>query len=384
MSSAGADAQTAGSDELIRVFGSLLGPEELAEIRDCIDRQWIGMGPKTAALEAALARHLKVDELVLLNSGSNSLQMAIHLLGIPPGSGAEIIVPSFTWVACASAVMLCGHRPVFCDVDEATMNIDPESVARVISPRTAAIMAVHYAGLPARMDRLLEYGLPVIEDAAHAIDSRLGDRACGTIGDMGVFSFDSVKNLAMGEGGGLVARDPRLVKRARDLRLCGVASTGFESARRHDRWWEHEILAAFPKMIPSDLCAAVGLAQFHKLSASQHRRAALWNHYQQELAGIDWIDCPPEAQAGDRHSYFSYCVRILNGRRDELAQSLLQQGIYTTVRFHPLHMTQLYGDGVKLPVSERLAEVALNLPLHPRLSDHDLERVIDALRRFKK
>jgi len=383
MNRATADVAARERQKLIHVFGSLLGEEELDEIRDCIERQWIGMGPRTAELEASLARHLGVDDLVLLNSGSNSLQMAVHLLGIPSGTGAEIIVPSFTWVSCASAVMLCGHRPVFCDVDEVTMNIDPESVARAIGPQTAAIMAVHYAGLPADMEALQAFGLPVIEDAAHAIDSRLNEKACGTIGEFGVFSFDSVKNLAMGEGGALVARDPDLMRHARNLRLCGVASTGFASAQQNARWWEHEIVDAFPKMTPTDIGAAIGLAQLRKLPASQQRRAAIWSRYQQAFVNVDWIDCPPEAQPRDRHSWFTYCVRVRNGKRDALAKYLLDLGIYTTVRFHPLHLSPVYGSRVTLPVSERLSEVALNLPLHPRLSDDDVDRVIDAVRRYQ-
>ncbi len=382
MNRAETDKKKRSSEELIQVFGSLVGTEELAEIRDCLDRQWIGMGPKTAELESSLAAHLGVEDLVLLNSGSNSLQMAVHLLDVPPGTGAEIILPSFTWVACAAAVVMCGHRPVFCDVDEATMNIDPDSVVRAIGPKTAGIMAVHYAGLPADMDRLLAFGLPVIEDAAHAIDSRLGSKACGTMGDLGIFSFDPIKNLAMGEGGAVVARKPEVLQRARDLRFCGVASSGFASACKRNRWWEHEIIGAFPKMTPSDLCAAIGIAQFRKLPSFQERRAAIWNRYQQGLADINWIDRPKEAQAGDRHSYFTYCVRIKNGRRDALAHALMEQGIYTTLRFHPLHMNPVYGGEVSLPVSERLAETALNLPLHPRLSDADVDRVIDCVRRF--
>jgi len=367
---------------MIQVFGSLLGREELAEISDCIDRQWLGMGPRTAELEMALAAHLGVEDLVLLNSGSSSLHMAVHLLDIPAGTGAEIILPSFTWVACASAILMCGHRPVFCDVDERSMNIDPASVERLIGPRTAAIMAVHYAGLPAPLDALSEFRLPLIEDAAHAIDSRLGERACGTIGDIGVFSFDSVKNLAMGEGGGLTARDPGRLLRARDLRLCGVARTGFESAQREERWWEHEIVAAFPKMTPSDLCAAVGLAQFCKLAECQKRRAAIWDRYQNELREFEWLSCPVDAPPQDRHSFFTYCVRVKGGRRDKLARYLLERGIYTTVRFHPLHLSPVYGCPAPLPVTERLGREALNLPLHPRLSDADVDRLIDALRQF--
>jgi len=366
----------------IQVFGSQLDREELAEVSDCISRQWIGMGPKTAALETSLAAHLGVDDVVLLNSGSSSLQMAVHLLGIPPGTGAEIILPSFTWVACASAIVLAGHRPVFCDVDPASMNLDPQSVAAAVGPRTAAIMVVHYAGLPAPMQPLLDFGLPVLEDAAHAIDSRIGERACGTLSELGIFSFDSIKNLAMGEGGAVVARDPERARLARDLRLCGVPSTGYAAARQSERWWEQEILAAFPKMTPSDLCAAVGLVQLRKLPQHQERRAAIWDYYQQEFADLDWLVRPLDASPGDRHSHFTYCVRVTNGRRDALAHALLERGIYTTLRFHPLHLNPVYGHQVSLPVTERLAGEALNLPLHPRLSDSDVNRVVDNVRRY--
>jgi len=368
--------------KFIQVFSSQLGSEELDQVRDCLERQWIGMGPKTAALESALAGHLGVDDFVLLNSGSNALHMAVHLLDIPVGSNAEIILPSYTWVACASAVMLCGLKPVFCDIDPKTMNLNAATVERVISPRSVAIMAVHYAGLPAPVAELARFGLPVIEDAAHAIDSRVGKQACGTIGNIGIFSFDSVKNLAMGEGGGLVARDSRQLQRARSLRLCGITKTGYEASWKQERWWEHEILEAFPKMSPSDLSAAVGLAQLSKLKAAQARRAEIWAHYQRELGGISWIQCPSDAPAGDRHSYFTYCVLVQNGRRDRLASYLLEKGIYTTLRFHPLHLSPLYRSGASLPATEELMDHALNLPLHPGLSDSDLVRIVEAVRKF--
>jgi aminotransferase len=369
-------------DKIIQVFGSDLGPEELEEVRDCLERQWIGMGPKTAELESALASHLGVKDFVLLNSGSNALHMAVHLLDLPADSGAEIILPAFTWVACASAILLSGHRPVFCDIDADTMNLTAAAVERVVGPRTAAIMPVHYAGLPAPVDDLVQFGVPIIEDAAHAIDSRSSGRACGTIGDMGIFSFDSVKNLATGEGGGLVARDKQKIERARDLRLCGITRSGFDASQVRDRWWEHEIREAFPKMVPSDLSAALGLAQLRKLNAAQSRRAEIWRHYQRELSGISWIQRPSNEQAGDRHSYFTYCIRVKNGKRDKLAKYLLNQNIYTTLRFHPLHLSPIYDQKVSLPETEDLMQQALNLPLHPMLGDKDLERIIESIRKF--
>ena len=201
---------------MINVFGSLMGPEELEEIRTSLEAQWIGIGPKTAAFEKQFAERLGLPGMVLLDSGSNALHLAVKLLDLPPGS--DVIVPSFTWISCAHAVVLCGHRPVFADVDLNTHNITRATVAAARTPNTKAVMVVHYGGLPVRVDEIQELGLPIIEDAAHATDSRLKGVACGGLGDVGIYSFDAVKNLAMGEGGGLTAKDPARVARAKQLR----------------------------------------------------------------------------------------------------------------------------------------------------------------------
>src|SRR5476649_2249960 len=154
---------------MISLFGSNVGDEELAAIKDCFDRQWLGIGPKTAEFETQIAAKLGVPSFVLLNSGSNSLHLALALLDLPEGS--EVVLPSFTWIACANAVQLNRLAPVFCDVDVATCNMRPEDVERKITSRTSAIMVVHYAGLPAGVEALKRFGLPIVEDAAHAIDS---------------------------------------------------------------------------------------------------------------------------------------------------------------------------------------------------------------------
>ena len=216
---------------MISLFGSSVGDEELAAIKDCFERQWLGIGPKTAEFEQQIASKLGVPSFVFLNSGSNSLQLALALLDLPAGS--EVIVPSFTWIACANAVQLNRLEPVFCDVDLATCNMRPEDVERKITARTSAIMMVHYAGLPAGVAAMKRFGLPIVEDAAHAIDSHDEGRHCGTMGDAGIFSFDAVKNLTTGEGGGVVAADPDRTKRARRLRYCGIAKSA--STRRRPR-----------------------------------------------------------------------------------------------------------------------------------------------------
>jgi dTDP-4-amino-4,6-dideoxygalactose transaminase len=365
---------------MISVFGSDVGQDELNEIHSSLDNQWMGIGPKTKAFEELFKQYRQLSDFALLDSGSNSLHMAIKLLDLPPGS--EIIVPSFTWIACAHAILLAGHRPVFCDVDRDTQNVTAGTIAPCITSRTGAIMVVHYAGKPVAMKEVLALGKPVIEDAAHAVDSSLDGRACGAMGDVGIFSFDSVKNLAMGEGGGVTARDPAKVARARLLRYCGIGKSGFESAAQKQRWWEYNITDFFPKFLPNDIMASIGLAQLRKIETLQARRKQIWERYQRELAKHARLALPKDPAANERHSYFTYFVRVLDGRRDAFAHHLLDRQIYTTLRFHPLHLNPIYKSNASLPVSELLNEQGLNLPIHPRLTDRDLDQIFSAIDSF--
>ncbi|MBI5625206.1 MAG: DegT/DnrJ/EryC1/StrS family aminotransferase [Elusimicrobia bacterium] len=365
---------------MISVFGSSVGKEELEEVRSSLEAQWLGMGPKTAAFEKQLSARLGVDDFVMTDNGSNSLYMAVRLLDLPPGS--EVILPSFTWIACAHAVALCGCTPIFCDVDIDTQNITAETAGRQVTPKTKAIMVVHYAGLPVLMEPILRLGFPVIEDAAHAVDSRHRGRSCGSIGAIGTFSFDAIKNITTGEGGGLTARDPAHIRKARHLRYCGIGKSGFEASANKDRWWEYRIIDFFPKMLPSDIAASIGLAQLRRLDEMQARRKQIWELYQKEFVAVPWVRRPQDAPAGDRHSFFTYCIRVPAGRRDALARHLYSNGIYSTLRYHPLHLNPIYKSSARLPACELLNEEALSIPIHPRLSDLDLEKVIGTIKAF--
>ncbi len=366
---------------MINVFGSLVGEEELEEVRSSLKAQWLGIGPKTASFEAAFAQRLDLPHFTLLDSGSNALYMAVKLLDLPPES--EVVVPSFTWISCAHAAVLCGCRPAFCDVDYETHNATVETISRALTKKTRAIMVVHYGGLPVPVEKLAQFGLPVIEDAAHAVDSRRQGRACGGLGDIGIYSFDAVKNLAMGEGGGITTKDPARAARARQLRYCGIGKSGFEASANKDRWWEYNVTDFFPKMLPSDIAASIGLAQLRKLDRMQARRRQLWDLYQKEFSSLPWLLRPQEAAEGDRHSYFTYCIRLPGGRRDAFAKYLYQNGIYSTLRYHPLHLNPIYQSQAKLPVCERLNEEALSLPLHPGISDADAADIIQAVKKFR-
>jgi dTDP-4-amino-4,6-dideoxygalactose transaminase len=366
---------------MISVFGSKVGREELTEVRSSLGAQWMGIGPKTKAFEAAFAERLGLPGFALLDSASNSLHVALKLLGLRAGS--EVILPSLTWIACAHAVVLCGHRPVFCDVELDTQNCSRRTIEPCLSPKTGAIMVVHYAGKPVDMDPILELGKPVVEDAAHAVDSKRDGRPCGAMGDLGVFSFDAVKNLATPEGGGITARDPGLVDRARLLRYCGIGKSGFQASVDKDRWWEYQIVDFMPKFLPNDITAGIALAQLRKLDRLQARRRRIWALYQREFAKVGWLTRPTEASSNERHSYFTYFIRTPPGVRDRLAKYLFAENIYTTLRYHPLHLNPIYGSKARLPNCERLNEEGLNLPLHPSLEDKDVDRIVSAIRKFR-
>lgn len=365
---------------MIGVFGAATDEREVEATAPSIIDGWMGLGPRVSEFEDALAEHLG-GPVVMVDSGSNALHVAVALLDLPPRS--EVVLPAFTWVSCAHAVVLAGHVPVFADVDPETQNLDAASVEQVVGERTAAIMLVHYAGKPADVEALRSLGLPLIEDAAHAIDSRLDGKACGMLGDVGIYSFDSVKNLATPDGGAVAAQDPDRLERARQLRYCGIGSSGFARSRSGHRWWEHEINAVFPRALPNDVSASIGLVQLEKLPQNQSRRAQIWAWYQRELADVQWLRLPVDPGPRERHSYFTYLVRVLDDRRDQLAERLLESGIYTTLRYHPLHLSPVFGHEGSLPVSEHLAAHGLNLPLHPRMSDQDVEAVVGAVKGFR-
>jgi aminotransferase len=367
---------------MINVFGAKVGDEEMGEIQSSIDSSWMGCGVKVKLFEESLSKRNNLQGLVMVDSGSNALILAIKLLKLPPKS--TIVVPSFTWVACANSVILAGHKVRFADVDYDTQNITENTVAKALDLGPIhAIMVVHYAGLPVEMNKL-NFGVPIIEDAAHAIDSKVGDKYCGSLGNVAIYSFDSIKNLATPEGGAVITNDDLLTKKAREYRYCGITKSGFAAAadNANGRWWEHQTKYIWPKMMPNDISASIGLAQLAKLDSNQKKRKEIWDRYQVELENVNWLLRPKEANKNDQHSYFTYFIRVLNGRRDELAKYLLDNGVYTTLRYYPLHLNSIYRSKQSLPVSEMLNNQGLSIPLHPALSDNDVSKVIDLIKEF--
>jgi aminotransferase len=366
---------------MIRVFGSNVGDEELAQVHESIKNQWLGAGPKVKEFESRFSKKINSDNFIMIDNASNGMFLAIQLLKLPVGS--EIIVPSFTWISCAHAIRLCGCVPVFCDVDYQTQNVTAALIEPHIGPKTKAIMVVHYAGLPVDMDPILQFGLPIIEDAAHAADSMYRGRHCGTIGTLGVYSYDSMKNIAIGEGGGLTCIDKTMLERASVMRGCGLASQAYARAGvQNGRWWEQQAEEVSIKMKISDIAAGFGLAQLDKLEQLQAKRKTIWDTYQQELINVGDIELPSNISAdpGYRHSYFTFLIKTAN--RDELSRYLYEHEIYTTLRFFPIHLMDLYRTDKRLPNVELLKETGLNIPLHPGMEELDVVKVIAIIKSF--
>ncbi len=369
---------------MINVFGSKVSEEEILAVTEVMKSQWMGFGKKVDEFEKLFKETTGINNFLLVDSGSNALYMAVHLLDLPKGS--EIIIPTFTWVSCAQAIVLAGHKPVFCDVDLKTHNVTADLIKPHISEKTGAIMVVHYAGKPVDMDPIIELGYPVIEDAAHAVDSYYKGKLCGSIGDIGIYSFDAVKNITTIEGGGITFKDIEKYERAKRLRYCGIGKSGFEAAasgaQNKNRWWEYNISEPFIKMLPTNVGAAVGVEQLKKIKQLQGHRKTIWDFYQESFKDISWITRPENPNEDETHSYFTYVITV-EVDRDKLAKHLLDNQIYSTLRYHPLHMNPIYESVKVLPNSIILNEKSLSIPIHPNLPMKDAEYIVEKIKEFE-
>jgi len=369
---------------VISIFSNTLGKEELKAVKQVLASRWLGRGPECVAFEQELAGHFNVSRIMLLNSCTSAIYVGLRALGIGPGD--EVIISTINFIACASAVMELGATPVFADVDVRTLNIEPDEIARLRNERTKAVIVLHYGGHPARMREVLSCsaGLHIIEDSANSVYSMYWSKPVGTFGSMGVWSFDSMKILVMGDGGALYLSDPAAIERAEsyyNLGLLPSTSSGMDSLREgNNRWWEYEMRAAAGSFISNDVQACMGRVQLRKLPGFIARRREIWQQYQAGLGEIEDLRRPPEPSLGCESSYYLYWIQTK--RRDELAQYLVDNGVYCTFRYFPLHLVKFFANGQVLSNAEYANEVTLNLPLHQNLSDRDVDKIIGLIKRF--
>ena len=371
-----------------------IGDEEIAEVVDTLRSGWVTTGPKARRFEQAFVDVLGDASLeaIAVNSATAGLHLALEALGIGPGD--EVITTTHTFTATAEVVRYLGADVVLVDIDPATLNIDPCAVEAAVTPRTKAIVPVHFAGLAADMPAILSiarrHGLKVVEDAAHALPTTCGGALVGTLqSDACVFSFYANKTITTGEGGMLVTRDAALAKRARVMRLHGMSRDAFDRFTATVPSWAYEIVAPGFKYNLTDIAAALGLHQLKRLPAFQRRREEIAAMYHEAFAGLPLVT-PPRAAPGDQHSWHLYVVRLADAApiaRDRFIEALFEAGIGCSVHYIPLHLHPYWRDRYALtparfPHSQHAYERMLTLPLYTRMSDADAQRVIDAVRRL--
>ena len=369
-----------------------IGDDEIAEVVDTLKSGWITTGPKTRRFEDDFSAFLGEAGLhaMAVNSATAGLHLALEALGIGPGD--EVITTTHTFTATAEVVRYLGADVVLVDVDPATLCIDVAAVEAAITPRTKAVMPVHYAGLAADMARLLpmarRHGLKVVEDAAHALPTTCGGQLVGTLGsDATVFSFYANKTMTTGEGGMVVTRDADLAKRIQVMRLHGINRDAFDRFTAKVPSWYYEVIAPGFKYNLTDIASAIGIHQLKRASAFQQARAVIAARYDADFAGLPVIT-PPQPLSGDTHAWHLYVLRLADDAkltRDELIEGLYAAGIGCSVHYIPLHLQPYWRDRYKLqpqqfPHSQHAYERMLSLPLYTRMDPAEVQRVIDAVR----
>lgn len=368
-----------------------IGEEEILAVTEALRSGWVTTGPKARQFENDFAAFLGGGvEAIAVNSATAGLHLGLEALGVGPGD--EVITTTHTFTATAEVIRYLGADPVFVDVDPATLCIDVNAVELAITPKTKAVIPVHFAGRAAEMDRLLavaeKHGLKVMEDAAHALPTTCNGKLIGTLGsDVTVFSFYANKTITTGEGGMLVTRDAEIAKRARVMRLHGISRDAFDRFTAKVPSWYYEVVAPGFKYNMTDIAAAMGIHQLRKADRFQARRAQIASLYDEAFRDLP-IVLPPQPAPGDRHSWHLYVIRLGDSvamERDRFVERMFELGIGCSVHYIPLHLQPYWRDAYGLrpemfPESQRIYERTLSLPMYSAMTDVDVLRVVGAVK----
>lgn len=379
------------SKDRFLVFGApAIGEAEIDGVVDSMRRRWIGTGPKVAAFEARFAAYKHCPNAVAVGSATAAMHLSLLALGVGPGD--EVITTAMTFCSTVNVIIHAGAQPVLADCERDTLNISPAAIEALITPRTKAVLVVHFAGRACDMDAIEDicrrHGLLLIEDCAHAIETIYHGRAAGTIGQAGCFSFYATKNLTTGEGGMVISPDADLAARVKTLALHGMSKDAWK--RFGDDGYRHyAVVEAGFKYNLTDMAAAIGLAQFDKLETMWEHRERVWQKYDAAFADLPVI--LPKAPAQDtRHAYHLYTPLLdlsrLSCSRDDVLHGMTLEGIGVGVHYLPIHSHPFYqkffGGGLSFPNAEFIGDRTLSLPLTGDIDDGAVADVITAFRRL--
>ena len=374
---------------MINIFQPSLGKEELNEIEKVYESNWLGRGKQVAEFESLFSKNLKEssDSFYALSCCTEGLFLAAKIFNFGPGD--EIIVPSISFIAAGSAVVESGAKLVICDVDKHSLNTTAQLIEEKLTSKTKAIILNHYGGHPCDMDPIMELAraknIYVIEDSACAVQSFYKGKACGTIGDMGIWSFDAMKSIVTGDGGMVYVKSDKLLNQLKEecyLGLPAKGSSGIDKSRDDsDIWWEVQINRPGRRSIMNNISAAMGIVQMNKLEEFQARRKYIYETYNIGFKENKFVQTPPNLIKGCTNSYYFYWIQVED--RNELAKPLKERGIYTTYRYWALNHVDYFNiQDNSLSNTDFASKKTLNLPLHPSLSDADVKKVIKIVNEF--
>lgn len=368
---------------MIKVARACVSKEELDEIKEALDYGYFGLAYKVNELEEQIAKYLQTDRsVVCCANGTAAIHLALECAGVGPGD--EVILPSFTFIATAQAVLMAGATPILCDVNRDDFLISIDDVERKITSKTKAIIPVHYAGNVCDMDRLMEikdkYGIRIIEDAAHAFGSYYKGKKVGSFGDITCFSFDSIKVMTCGEGGALVTNDNDAVELSKQKRLLGIDRKTMHVKDWKQRSWMYDVATKGYRYHMSNINAAIGLAQIKKVDGFIRIRQNICFQYLSLLKNVkglsfekaDWSTVAP----------FMFPILVNNGKRDALRDCLKEFDIETGISYIPVHQFRLFKDNGLFMNTEEIFKEIICLPIHPNLSKDDIAFVCAKIKEF--
>ncbi len=376
-------------DTLLSFHNPSIGEDEISAVVEALREGWISSGPRVKRFEEEFAAAVGSKFAIAVNSGTAALHLALEALGI--GEGDEVMVPVMTFAATAEAAIYLGARPVFIDCRSDSLQVDEKEIARAVTARTKAVVAVHYGGQACEMDPILqlaeEKGLAVVEDAAHAFPASYKGRNVGTLCDAAAFSFYATKTLAVGEGGMLTTDDEAIARRAGIMRLHGITHGG-EFRDKKEGTWNYSIESVGYKYNMPEPQAAIGLVQLRRRGELLTRRTEIADRYRRNLAGLDAIELP-EVLPEREHAWHLFVIKLQLGRltidRDSFIEELRKRKIGASVHFIPLHLQRFYADRFGLhaedfPNADAVFRRVLSLPIWPGMCDADVDDVVAAVK----
>jgi len=380
---------------MIQLYSNSLGKKELKAIEEVFDSKWLGKGPKTEEFINNFSSKVIIDDLKNLESSSptpsnfitttcctEGIFQIMDLLDIKQDD--EIILPSVSFVGVANAIMYKNAKPIFCDVDKHTLNPTVKDIELKITTKTKAVIVIHYAGVPCDIENITKLckdkNIKLIEDNANSPFSKYKNISTGTFGDLGVWSFDAMKILVMGDGGLIYSKNKKYINKLERLTYLGLETPSGLSSNIDKKWWKFEVSTAGRRSVINDISSAIGVEQLKKVDGFIERRKEIHEMYNiglKDLAGVRLPIIPNYVNS----SYYMYHIQVDN--RDEFAKYLREKEIYTTFRYYPLHWVDFYQNKEILPNTEYAANHTLCLPLHQNLTNKEVNYIIKTIKKWK-